>query len=78
LDVERALQLYTLDNAALAFEEADKGSVQVGKLADLVVLGQDPTAIPSESLADVPVEMTIVGGKIVYPETEGEIGGGDV
>lgn len=78
LDIERALKLYTLDNAALAFEEADKGSVQAGKLADLVVLGQDPTAIPPRSLADIPVEMTIVGGKIVYPDTEAETGGEDV
>jgi predicted amidohydrolase YtcJ len=72
LDVERALRLYTLDNAVLGFEEEDKGSIQVGKLGDLVVLGQDPTAISPEGIAGIPVEMTIVGGRIVYTAQEGE------
>jgi predicted amidohydrolase YtcJ len=66
LDVERALQLYTLDNAVLAFEEEDKGSIQAGKLGDLVVLADDPIAVPPEVIADIPVEMTVVGGEIVY------------
>jgi predicted amidohydrolase YtcJ len=66
LDVGRALQLYTLDNAALAFEEAEKGSIQVGKLGDLVVLAEDPTQVPPEAIADILVEMTILGGDIVY------------
>jgi predicted amidohydrolase YtcJ len=65
LDVGRALQLYTLDNAALAFEEAEKGSIQVGKLGDLVVLAEDPTQVPPEAIADILVEMTILGGDIV-------------
>jgi predicted amidohydrolase YtcJ len=66
LDVVRALRLYTLDNAALAFEEADKGSIEVGKLGDLVVLGADPlTAEPGE-IEGIPVVMTVVGGKVVY------------
>lgn len=66
LDVERALQLYTLDNAALVFEEGDKGSIEVGKLGDLVVLGDDPNSVVPEAIADISVEMTIVGGEIVY------------
>jgi predicted amidohydrolase YtcJ len=66
LDIERALQLYTLDNAALAFEEADKGSIEVGKLGDLVVLADDPRTVAPEAIADIPVEMTVVGGKVVY------------
>jgi predicted amidohydrolase YtcJ len=66
LDVERALRLYTLDNARLAFEEADKGSIEVGKLGDLVVLASDPRDVPPTSIADIPVAMTIVGGEIVY------------
>jgi predicted amidohydrolase YtcJ len=64
LSVERALQLYTLDNAALAFEEGDKGSLEAGKLGDLVVLGQDP--FEAESIIDIAVEMTVIGGEIVY------------
>jgi hypothetical protein len=66
IDVERALQLYTLDNADLAFEEEEKGSIQVNKLGDLVVLGDDPRAVAPAAIADIPVEMTIVGGEIVY------------
>jgi predicted amidohydrolase YtcJ len=56
----------------LGFEEGDKGSIEIGKLGDLVVLGQDPTAISPEGIADIPVEMTIVGGRIVYIAQEGE------
>jgi predicted amidohydrolase YtcJ len=68
IDVDRALQLYTLDNAALAFEEKEKGSLQVGKLGDLVVLADDPTSVTPETIADIAVEMTVVGGEIVFPE----------
>jgi predicted amidohydrolase YtcJ len=66
LDIERALQLYTLDNAAMAFEEADKGSIQEGKLGDLVVLAQDPLTVAQESIGDISVDLTVVGGKVVY------------
>lgn len=66
LDVERALQLYTLDNAALAFEENEKGSIEVGKLGDLVVLADDPFEVAPNHVKDIPIEMTVIGGNIVY------------
>jgi predicted amidohydrolase YtcJ len=66
LSVERALRLYTLDNAALAFEEEGKGSIEIGKLGDLVVLSDDPMSVAPETIADIAVEMTVVGGEIVY------------
>jgi predicted amidohydrolase YtcJ len=66
LDVERALRLYTLDNAVLAFEEDDKGSIEVGKLADLVVLGQDPLTANPDEIQDLAVTMTLTGGVVVY------------
>lgn len=66
IPVDRALQLYTLDNAWLAFEEKEKGSIEVGKLADLVVLAQDPSAVDPEDIESIPVEITICGGEIVY------------
>jgi predicted amidohydrolase YtcJ len=69
LSVERALQLYTLDNAALSFEEGDKGSIEVGKLGDLVALADDPRAVAPEAIADVVVEMTVVGGEPVFRKT---------
>ena len=66
LEVEQALRLYTLDNASMAFEEADKGSIEVGKLGDLVVLAEDPFEVEPERIKDIPVEMTVVGGQTVY------------
>ena len=66
LNAERALQLYTLDNAVLAFEETEKGSIKEGKLGDLVVLADDPTTVKPETIKDIRIEMTIVGGEIVF------------
>jgi predicted amidohydrolase YtcJ len=60
----RALELFTLDNARLAFEEAEKGSVEVGKLADLTVLREDPLAVDPGRIKDIEVAMTIVGGVV--------------
>ena len=64
--VEEALRIYTRHSAYASFEEATKGSIEVGKLADLVVLGADPTQVDPMTIKDIPVERTIVGGKTVY------------
>ena len=64
IDATRALQLFTADNARLAFEEADKGTIEVGKLADLTVLREDPTRVAPERIKDIAVAMTIVGGNV--------------
>jgi predicted amidohydrolase YtcJ len=69
IEVERALQLYTLDNAVLAFEEEEKGSLEVGRLGDFVVLAEDPFEIDPRKIKDIPVEMTVIGGEIVYQTT---------
>ena len=61
ISVEEALRIYTMHSAYAGFEEDIKGSIQVGKLADLVVLGQDPFGIK-----DIPLERTVVGGQTVY------------
>jgi predicted amidohydrolase YtcJ len=68
IDVETALRAYTVNNAWVAGEEAEKGSLAAGKLADLVVLDADPLRIAPERLKDVTVVMTMVGGRIVYGE----------
>lgn len=59
-----ALVLYTRNAAWAAFEEKDKGTLAVGKLADLVVLGDNPLTAPASEIAGIPVELTLVGGHI--------------
>ena len=66
ISVEEALRIYTINGAYASFEENIKGSIEVGKLADLVVLGADPTQVDPMTIKDIPVERTIVGGKTVY------------
>ncbi|MGB9135499.1 MAG: amidohydrolase [Candidatus Bathyarchaeia archaeon] len=66
LTIDEALKLYTVNAAYSSFEEGLKGSIEVGKLADLVVLSRDPYKTATEKLRDVKVGMTIVGGTVVY------------
>lgn len=64
--VEEALRVGTLHGAYASFEERLKGSIEAGKLADLVVLGRDPLREPAESLVTIPIERTMVGGRWVF------------
>ncbi len=66
ISVEEALRVYTMHSAYAGFEEDIKGSIQAGKLADLVVLAQDPTEIDPFGIKDITVERTIIGGQTVY------------
>jgi hypothetical protein len=61
-----AIKMYTVDAAKAIFEERVKGSLEPGKLADLVVLNGDPTRIPIDEIKDLRVEMTILGGEVVW------------
>jgi len=61
-----ALRSYTINNAYAGFEEADKGSITVGKLADIAILDRNLMTVPDEELPGARVEMTIVGGQILY------------
>lgn len=63
---ERALRLWTIDNARLAFEERNKGTLEVGKLADIVVLDDDPLTVPPATMAAIKVVLTIKGGTVTY------------
>ena len=65
-----ALHAMTLAAAFAGFEEQDKGSIEVGKLADLTVLDQDLTTIPEEEILNSEVLLTIVGGEVVYQRDE--------
>ena len=64
--MEEALKIYTIYGAYASFEENIKGSIQVGKLADLVALGDDPVRVDPMGKKDIPVERKIVGGKTVF------------
>jgi predicted amidohydrolase YtcJ len=61
-----ALRMYTADGAYLSWEEKVKGSLEVGKLADMIVLPADPLTVPAEQLLSMKVDMTFIGGKLVY------------
>jgi predicted amidohydrolase YtcJ len=61
-----ALRAYTIQNAFAGFEEDIKGSLTVGKLADITVLSKDITTIPDEEIKTTKVVYTIVGGRVVY------------
>jgi predicted amidohydrolase YtcJ len=63
---EQALRLATNGNAWLTMEEADKGAIEPGKLADLVVLPINPMTAPETAIRDAEVVMTIVGGRVVF------------
>jgi len=63
---EEALRLSSLGNARLTLEEGQKGSIEVGKLADLIVLSEDILNCPEDQIEDIQVLMTMVGGKVVY------------
>jgi predicted amidohydrolase YtcJ len=66
ITVDEAIYLYTQASAYASFEENLKGSIEPGKLADLVVLGADPRRVDPDGIKDIPVEMTVVGGEIKY------------
>lgn len=66
ISAKEALDMYTLNAAYATFEEKIKGSLTPGKLADVVVLSADPLHSHPEKIKGIKVEMTIVGGKVVY------------
>jgi len=63
---EDALIAYTRKNAFFLFQESNLGSIQVGKLADLVVLDHDYLTVPADQIKDIKPVMTMVGGRVVY------------
>jgi predicted amidohydrolase YtcJ len=63
---KEALQIETINNAYLTFEERLKGSIEVGKLADLVVLPEDILSCPDRDIEQMTVSLTMVGGTVVY------------
>jgi predicted amidohydrolase YtcJ len=61
-----ALRMYTINAARASFEEDIKGSINPGKLADLVVLNGDPSVAPPDEIREMEIEMTILNGEVVW------------
>jgi predicted amidohydrolase YtcJ len=77
LSIPEAIAGYTRNGAYLTWEEDIKGTIEPGKLADFVVIAEDVLEIDPEELLDLTVDMTIVGGAILYerrPEAAGARG----
>ena len=70
ITVAEAIRAYTLDAAYAIHREQDEGSITAGKLADLVVLSNNLLEINPDEIAEVKVELTMVGGDIVYRRSD--------
>jgi predicted amidohydrolase YtcJ len=70
ISVSEALRAYTMTNAFAVFEETWKGSITQGKAADLVVLAENILTIDPVRIGGVAVDLTVVGGKVVYQRSE--------
>jgi len=66
ITVEQSIRAYTIENAYGAFEEKEKGSIEAGKVADLVVLSDDILNIDPVKIEQVQVDMTVLDGKVVW------------
>jgi predicted amidohydrolase YtcJ len=70
VSIKDAITMYTRNGAFLTREEKLKGTLEAGKLADMIVLPEDPLSIAPEKLLGLKVDMTIVGGRIVYDRAQ--------
>jgi hypothetical protein len=66
VSMKDALTMYTRNGAFITREENIKGAIEPGKVADMVVLPEDPLAISPDKLLTMKVDMTIVGGRVLY------------
>jgi predicted amidohydrolase YtcJ len=67
---DQALKMFTMSPAYAAFEEQDKGSIEVGKLADLTILSKDIMKIPEAEILTTTCTMTVIGGEIVFERSQ--------
>jgi predicted amidohydrolase YtcJ len=72
LSADQAIFLWTMGSAHLQFEEADKGSISVGKRADLVLLSSDPARVAPDDIEKIQVAATIIGGKVAFERVAGK------
>ncbi len=73
LSVEQALRLLTIEGAYGTFQEDIKGSIKEGKLADLVILSDNPFTVAESEIKDIEVLMTMIGGEIEYSSPDSPI-----
>ena len=66
VSVQDAIRMYTLGTAYLTWDEKKKGSLETGKFADFLVLDRNPLTIAPDDLKNMQVDMTVIGGRIVY------------
>jgi predicted amidohydrolase YtcJ len=71
VSIQDAIRAYTVNSAYINFDEGIKGTLQPGKLADMVVLGDDLLTMPPDRLKDARIDLTIVGGKVLYERRTG-------
>lgn len=65
-----AIRMFTADAAKIGFEENSKGKIEVGQLADFVILSANPFQTPINQISTIHVEKTIIGGKIMYQRSQ--------
>jgi predicted amidohydrolase YtcJ len=70
ITVAEALKICTLHGAYASFAEHSKGSISEGKVADFVLLAQDPHQVDPHKVKDLRIVRTVVGGRTVYPKPE--------
>ena len=66
LTTEEAVKTYTVNAAYASFDEKNRGTIDIGKLADLTIISDDPNKIPTERIKNINVEAVVVDGKMVY------------
>jgi predicted amidohydrolase YtcJ len=71
VSIQDAIRAYTINSAYINFDEAIKGTLQPGKLADMVVLADDLLTMDPNRLKEARIDMTIVGGKVLYERRAG-------
>jgi predicted amidohydrolase YtcJ len=64
-----ALRSYTINAAFAGFDESNRGSLSIGKLADITILSKDVLTIPEDQIPSAQILYTIVGGKVQYSST---------
>jgi len=66
ITVEEAIRMFTIDAAYAQHEDDVKGSISVGKRADMIILSENPAAVTPEKIRNIRVERTIIGGQVLY------------